>query len=71
VDIQRFEETINGRSYRIEVSRVGADKWRAQLLRLYGGPAALMPFYGATARDAARQLSEWLARAHRPPTATV
>jgi hypothetical protein len=64
VNVQRFEEIINGREYKIEVSNVGADKWRAQIARLPGGSAALMPFYGRTPDEAARHLSSWLLLAH-------
>jgi hypothetical protein len=64
VTVYRFEEIINGREYRIEVSAVSTGQWRAQLVRL-GGSSALMPFYGATPHDAARQLTDWLGRAHR------
>jgi len=59
----RYQETINGRSYVIEVLPVGDDRWRAQIARVCGGPTALMPFYGATPDEAARQLSGWLDRA--------
>lgn len=65
VTVHRYEETINGRDYLIEVSAVGADKWRAQIARVPGGSIALMPFYGSTPDEAARQLSDWLTRAHR------
>lgn len=64
VNVHRFEETINGREYRIEVSSVGTGKWRAQLARLPGGSAATMPFYGTTPKEAAGQLSQWLSLAH-------
>jgi hypothetical protein len=47
------------------VARIGVDRWRAQIARVPGGSAALMPFYGSTADEAARQLSQWLIRAHR------
>jgi hypothetical protein len=63
--VYRFEEMLNGREYRIEVSAVSADRWRAQLLRVPGGSCALMPFYGSTPHDAARLLMDWLGRAHR------
>ena len=65
MEVHRFEETINGREYLIEVSAVDADKWRAQIVRVPGGCGALMPFYGATPDEAARQLSNWLTLAHR------
>ena len=63
VNIIRFQETINGRSYVIEVLPVGRDRWRAQIARLPGGTTALMPFYGATPDEAAKLLSGWLVRA--------
>jgi hypothetical protein len=61
----RYEETINGRDYVIEVSAVSQHRWRAQIKRLPGGRAALMPFYGTTAQEAATQLRGWLSRASR------
>ncbi len=60
MNVQRFEHTINGREYQIEVSNVGLDKWRAQIARVPGGSAATMPFYGKTPVEAAGQLSRWL-----------
>lgn len=63
VNILHFEETINGRAYLIEVSPVGHDRWRAQIVRTPGGSAALMPFYGVSPDEAAHQLSAWLSRA--------
>lgn len=60
----RFEETINGRGYKIEVLAVRPDRWRAYLVRMTDGPTALMPFYGRTPDEAARQLTDWLVRAH-------
>jgi hypothetical protein len=65
VAIHLFEETINGREYHIEVLPVALNKWRAQIVRVYGGPTALMPFYGTTPDEAAHQLSKWLKLAHR------
>ena len=62
--VQRFEKSIAGRAYVIEVSAVSKDRWRAYIVRVPGVPTALMPFYGATPDEAARQLSEWLTRAH-------
>jgi hypothetical protein len=64
VNVHRFEEVINGREFKIEVSPVAPDKWRAQLARLPGGSAATMPFYGKTPHEAAGQLSRWLYLAH-------
>lgn len=64
-----FQQQINGREYRIEVSPVHNGRWRAEVVTQYGGPTALMPFYG-TSPDAARDgLTSWLARIHRPADA--
>lgn len=63
----RFEETINGRSYLIEVSSVGRNQWRAQIARTPGGSAALMPFYGPTPDEAAALLARWLTIASGQP----
>jgi hypothetical protein len=63
--IIRFQETINGRAYVIEVLPVGRDKWRAQIARVPGATTALMPFYGETPADAAKRLSGWLSQAGR------
>ena len=62
--VHRFEETIGGRAYHIEVTPV-SDRWRAQLRRGPGIPTAMMPFYGQTPDEAARQLSQWLLLAHQ------
>ena len=62
--VHRFEETIGGREYHIEVTPV-IDRWRAQLRRGPGMPAAMMPFYGQTPAEAAHQLTEWLSLAHK------
>jgi hypothetical protein len=62
--VHRFEQVINGREYHIEVSSVDRGKWRAQIARVPGGSAALMPFYGETPDEAAEHLSRWLALAH-------
>jgi hypothetical protein len=59
VTVQRFEETINGREYRIEVSAVG-NQYRAQIARAPGGSRAMMPFYGQTPDEAIQHLSRWL-----------
>lgn len=64
MNVHRFLETIGGRPYKIEVTSVGT-RWRAQLERRPGIPAALMPFYGQTPDDAARQLADWLNRAYQ------
>ncbi len=64
MNLHRFEETINGRAYQIEVSSVGSNQWRAQIARVPGGSAATMPFYGKTPGEAAHQLSRWLSLAH-------
>ncbi len=64
MNVHRFEQTINGRSYHIEVSSVGRDQWRAQIKRIPGGSGALMPFYGKTPDEAAGQLTRWLAIAN-------
>ena len=63
VETVRFQETINGRNYIIEVSAVEENRWRAQILRRPGASTALMPFYGATAIEAASLLAQWLTRA--------
>ena len=59
----RFDETIGGRAYHIEVTPV-SNRWRAQLCRTPGLPTAMMPFYGATPDEAARLLAKWLTLAH-------
>ena len=62
--VHRFEESIAGRPYLIEVTAVAKDRWRAYIVRVPGVPTALMPFYGRTPVEAAHGLSEWLTRAH-------
>jgi hypothetical protein len=62
--VHRYEQSIAGRPYLIEVVKVSNDRWRAYIVRLAGGPTALMPFYGTTPVDAADQLCDWLTRAH-------
>jgi hypothetical protein len=71
VTVHRFEQTISGRTYLIEAMRVDQDRWRAYLASLQGGPTALMPFYGATAEEAAGRLTDWLTLAHESPTVPV
>jgi hypothetical protein len=70
VTIHHFEETIAGRAYHIEVTAV-SNRWRAQLRRLPGMPTAMMPFYGTTPEEAARQLTAWLTLAHRRQSAQL
>ena len=67
--VHRFEETIGGRAYLIEVMPV-SNRWRAQLLRTPGVSTAMMPFYGPTPDEAARQLTQWLTLAHQRHTPT-
>lgn len=62
--VHRFEESIAGRVYVIEVASVAENRWRAQIMRLPGVPTAMMPFYGRTPDEAAHQLTEWLTRAY-------
>jgi hypothetical protein len=62
--VHRYEESIGGRPYLIEVAAVSQDRWRAHIVRIPGVPTAMMPFYGATPREAARLLCDWLTRAH-------
>ena len=64
VTVQRFDETINGREYRIEVSAVGINTFRAQIARAPGGSRAMMPFYGRTPDEAVQHLSHWLSLNH-------
>jgi hypothetical protein len=71
VTVHRFEETINGREYRIEVSAVGRNTFRAQIARAPGGSRAMMPFYGSTPDEAVGHLSQWLALNHARATPRV
>jgi hypothetical protein len=64
VTLQRFDEIINGREYRIEVSAVGRNTYRAQIARAPGGSRAMMPFYGSTPNEAVAHLSQWLTLNH-------
>ena len=70
LNIHRFEETIGGRAYHIEVVPV-SNRWRAQLMRTPGVPTAMMPFYGQTPDEAAKQLTDWLCLAHRRTAPSV
>jgi len=69
--IQRFDQTIGGRVYQIEVSAVASNRWRAQIVRAPGVTTAMMPFYGTTPDAAAGQLSAWLTLAHRTASPPV
>jgi hypothetical protein len=64
VNVHRFDKTIGGRAYQIEVTRA-SNRWRAQLRPQPGGGTAMMPFYGATPDEAASHLTEWLTLNHR------
>jgi hypothetical protein len=63
--VHRFEESIGGRPYLIEVEAVSPDRWRACIVRVTGVRSALMPFYGRTPDEAAALLTEWLTRANQ------
>jgi hypothetical protein len=69
--IHRFQESIAGQQYLIEVSPVAEDRWRAYIVRIPGIPTALMPFYGATPDEAAKLLRQWLTRAHERAKSVV
>ena len=66
--VHRFQESIAGKPYLIEVAPVSKDRWRAYIVRLPGVPTALMPFYGHTPDEAADLLRQWLTRAHARAT---
>ena len=61
----RFERTIAGRPFVIEVTWVAEKRWRAHIVRLPGVPTAMTPFTRETADEAATNLSTWLDRAHQ------
>lgn len=67
----RFDETIGERKYRILVSQVRAGTWRAQVVTAYGGPTAVMPFYGSTPDLAKTELTAWLTRVHKSARAAA
>lgn len=69
--VHRFQESIAGQQYLIEVSSVAVDRWRAYIVRIPGVPTALMPFYGPTPDEAAGLLREWLTRAHERASRNV
>ncbi len=69
--VHLYEELIAGRTYQIEVSFVSETRWRAQIARRPGMPTSLMPFYGQTPDEAARELSKWLSLVATPVTANT
>lgn len=69
--VHRFEQSIAGRAYLIEVAPVSKDRWRAYIVRIPGVPTALMPFYGTTPSEAADLLCAWLTRAYARAAATA
>lgn len=71
IPVQRFEESIAGRDYLIEVAAVDPNRWRAYIVKAPGVPTALMPFYGPTAEQAADLLLQWLTRAHARAAASI
>jgi hypothetical protein len=66
VTVHHYEKEIAGRTYLIEVSPVTASRWRAQIARRPGMPTSMMPFYGQTPDEAARELSKWLSLVSGP-----
>ena len=62
---QRFVQRIQGRDYRVEVTQVAVERWRAHVINAHGGPTALMPFYATTADLAVTRLTDWLSLAHK------
>jgi len=62
---QRFVQRIQGRDYRVEVTQVAFERWRAHVINAHGGPTALMPFYATTAAQAVTRLTDWLSLAHK------
>ena len=64
MDAHRFDETIGGGRYTVEVTPVQGNRWRASLLRSADIPSAVMPFYGDTPREALGALVRWLSQAH-------
>ena len=69
--VHTYEQEIAGRMYLIEVSLVAASRWRAQIARRPGMATSLMPFYGQTPEEAARELSKWLSLVSVPATANT
>lgn len=66
--VHRFQESIAGRPYLIEVTPVTQNRWRASIVRIPGVPTAMMPFYGPTPDEAADRLRQWLIQAYRRVT---
>jgi len=64
MDAHRFDETIGGGRYTVEVTPVQGNRWRASLLRSADVPSAVMPFYGDTPREALEALVRWLSQAY-------
>ncbi len=64
VDTHRFDETIGGGRYTVEVTPAQGNRWRASLLHSADIPSAVMPFYGDTPREALKALVGWLSQAH-------
>jgi hypothetical protein len=69
--VHRYEQEIAGRTYLIEVEPVSATRWRAQIARRPGMPTSLMPFYGQTPDEAARELGKWLSLVSTPVIANT
>jgi hypothetical protein len=65
VNVHRFDKTIGGLAYQIDVTLVSSNRWRAQLRLPPGRQTAMMPFYGTTPDEAATHLTDWLTLAHR------
>ena len=63
--VQRMIQRIHGRDYRVEVTQIALERWRAHVLNAHGGPTALMPFYATTADLAVTRLTDWLSLAHK------
>jgi len=66
---QRIVQRIQGRDYRVEVTQVAFERWRAHVINAHGGPTALMPFYATTADLAVTRLTDWLSLAHKQAAA--
>jgi hypothetical protein len=71
IPAQRLVQRINGRDYRVEVTQVAFERWRAHVINAHGGPTALMPFYATTADLAVTRLTDWLSLAHKQAAAAT